>query len=825
MLKIFVENKEIYIRKGTSIQLEVNNSVFSVGSTDGEIIFTFDVPAPANDLIFNHARFVYVQRMKKYECRIEAGGYLIGQGDLYIQKSNSKNYSIGIVVNPFPENFQSKQLKENDFGDDIIISNNNATHKQSWLNFLKQSLNENSNIKFPLFLDPEFYGDTNEDFGWYLLPSDSLDQEEGGVKASLSEHFVDTDKHYVNRVFFDNAGNILEKETSRGIRVFNRSGNRQLNSFCFAPAFRLVEIVKKVFENAGYKVIGNFTADEFAKRTFMQSLRALDATPDQFDIYNTSTDVSFITPVIHSTESFPHTVINYTDFSMKYLVGSTYYNTFRNSLNSVGAKGVAKIKTYIPESMFKDDQVNCIKYRLAFLIVNESEPLPNACYPDDNRAVYWPPINQNTTAFPTQKGGFFKIFGDGTLGSDFGWDGPGFYELNINFNTPTVLFIGQIQSIKYKFLLVKVGLSYNPLNPNQTYFDIVSWEQFVPSSDFDLQFYIHNIFAKKFNIADCMPSISNEDFVNEVCNFFGLAKYIDSTKKEVELTFIKDILKSSKYIDLSKYCLTDEIEIETNDSLEYHYSIASTIEESIPENLIDPCNTFWDLPDAKTNLGKFCYVAKENVIYQAKKIESESEDWVYGWRIYSGNSNVLKVGSGTKTELKSNVSIPYLKRCGKYDTYNLVPVIPQKGYSPIFNSSENSEFEMIFLTHYNNEKFWLSSNTSFVYKECFRPAVPDQAPGWAAALSPVGSKSTGELLIAPWLEYISNYDKVIHKFAFPIAVFMEVISLLKPQECAPESQKRYVLVNGSKLMPIKMEFQFRADFVNILTKIEFAKVN
>lgn len=52
---------------------------------------------------------------------------------------------------------------------------------------------------------------------------------------------------------------------------------------------------------------------------------------------------------------------------------------------------------------------------------------------------------------------------------------------------------------------------------------------------------------------------------------------------------------------------------------------------------------------------------------------------------------------------------------------------------------------------------------------------------------------------------------------------MELITLLKPQKKTPENQKRYVLVNGSKLMPIKMEFQFKTDSVQIWTKIEFAK--
>ena len=825
MLKIIVDNKEIYIRKETSIQLEVSNSIFSTEKTEGEVVFTFDVPAEQNDLIFNHARFVYVKRMKKYSCRIEVGGYLIGKGDLYIQKATSKNYSIGIVVNPFPENFQEKKLNENDFGSDIIISESSNYHKQSWMDFLRTCLNEDSNIKFPLFLDTEFYGDANQDFGFYMLDADLTAEDDVAFKASLSEDDLDIDREYVNRVFFDASGNILEKPNSRGIRIFNRTGKNKMNSFCFAPAIRLVEIVKKVYENAGYKVVGNFTADEFAKRQFMQSLRALDATPAQFDIYNTSTDVIFVTPVIHSNDQFAHTNINNIDISMKYKVGEDTFSTFRNSQNSVGASGVVKIRTYIPDSMFEDDSENFIKYRLAFLIVNESEPLPNACYPNINKAVYWPPINQNTTNFPTNKGGFFKIFGDGTLGSNFGWDGAGFYELNINFNTGPVVFVGQIQSIKYKFLLVKVGLSYNPLTVDQTYFDIISWQQFVPSSDFDLQFYIHNNFAKKFNLSECMPNLTNEEFTTEVCNFFGLAKYIDSTKKEVEFSFIRDILKSPKSLDLSKYCITNEAEIEVVDEKEYKYSISSTLEETNPDNVIEPCQMYWDLPDAKINLGKFCFVISENVFYEAKKLESETENFVYGWRIYSGNTNSLVVGSGDKTELKSKITIPYLQKCGKYNTLNLVPVIPKKGYSTIFNSAESSDFEMILLSYYNNEKFWLDSYSSYVYKECFRPTLPDQSPSWALSLTSTGEKSIGETLISPWLDLLSSYEKVNYKFSIPISVFFELISLLKPQEKDPDKQTRFVFVNGSKLIPIKMVFQFNLNSENILVEIEFAKQN
>lgn len=819
MFKLIVDNKEIFIRKNTSVQLEVNNSIFSTEKTEGEVIFTFDVPAKQNDLIFDHARFVFVKRMKKYECKIEVGGYLIGKGDLYIQKANSKNYSIGVVVNPFPENFQDKKLSENNFGDDIIISESSNYHKQSWMNFLRNCLNEDSKIKFPLFLDTEFYGDANPDFGFYMLDADLNDEDDVAFKASLSEDSSDLDKHYVNRVFFDESGNILEKPNSRGIRIFNRTGKNKMNSFCFAPAIRLVEIVKKVYENAGYKVIGNFTTDEFAKRQFMQSLRALDSTPAQFDIYNTSTNFNFVTPVLHLNYQFASTIINNIDISMKYKIGEENFNTFRNAQNSASISGVAKIKTFIPDSMFESDSVNNILYRLVFLIVNQDDPLPTICDPDYNKAGYYPPINSNTVLFPTEKGGFFRIFGDGTHGVNFGWEGAGFYELNINFNTNN---ISQLVNRKFKFVLAKVGLQVDPLNSNQIHYQIVSWQKFVPSSDFDLQFYINNAFAKQFNLKDCMPNLTNEEFTTEICNFFGLVKYIDSTKKEIEFSFIKDILKCPKSLDLSKFCLTNEAEIESVDEKEYNYSISSTLEETTPDNIIEPCQMYLDLPDAKINLGKYCFVISENVYYEAKKLESDTENWVYGWRVFCGNTKSLVLGSGEKTDLKSKVSIPYMKKVGKNNTFNLVPVIPKEGCSTVFNSSNKSDVEMILLSYYDNEKFWLNGNSSYIYKECFRPTLPVQSPSWALSLTSTGTKSTGETLITPWLNLLSSYEKVNHKFSIPVSVFFELISLLKPQEKSPDKQTRFVFVNGSKLIPIKMVFQFNLNGEKILVEIEFA---
>lgn len=236
MIKIFVDNKELFINKSTTIQLEVSNSVFSIGATDGEIIFTFDIPAEINDIIFKHSRYVYVKRVKKYECRIEIPGYEIGNGSLYIQNSDKNSYSVGVVVNPYPENFQSKNLNENNFGEDIIISESVLEHNSKWKQFLQSCIDPDSNIKFPLFLDPIFYGDSNPDFGYYQLiaPGSFL----GYPDASLTGIKIDPDHKFINRLFFDDNGDVIEEiANNNGIRLFNKQGASKMNSFVFCPAF------------------------------------------------------------------------------------------------------------------------------------------------------------------------------------------------------------------------------------------------------------------------------------------------------------------------------------------------------------------------------------------------------------------------------------------------------------------------------------------------------------------------------------------------------------------------------------------------------------
>lgn len=824
MLKIFVENQEIYIKDGTSVQLEVNNSLFSIGSSEGEVIFTFDIPAEINDVIFQHARFLYVQRKKKYNCRIEVSGHEIAHGDLYIQNSDKSSYSVGVVVNPFPDNFQSKNLNENDFGQKIVISQSVSDHNAKWKQFLKSTLDQDSNIKFPLFLDPSFYGNSNDDFGYYQMISNL--NVTGDSKAILTDIKNDPDHKFVNRLFFDNSGNVIEEvANNKGIRIFNKQAANKMNSFTFCPAFRLIFILEKIFENAGYRLTGSFKTDPFAFANFVQSLRALDGNKLQYDVYKTFCQVLFNQEVIYSNSSFAHTIINNVDISMGFETGEGYYKTFSNSASSIAVSGFLNLKSYIPETVFSVDSENNIIHRLAFLIVNEDEPLPNGCYPNEDRGSYYPPINQNTTEFPTQKGGFIRIFGNGVVGHGFGYDGSDYYELRIPFNNGSVLQSGQIVQRKYKFILAKIGLLIDPNNTSQDYFEIVSWEKFTPNTNFETVFYNHNIFAKEFNIADFMPNLSNSDFINQVCNTFGLARYVDSNKREVEFSFIRDILKTKKVLDLSDYCISEFPKIGEDVEKQYLFSLGTETDVELPEGFIDPVELHSYLPSAKLHVGKYCYVREYNSTYQSVAYKDDNGVVLgYKWTRTSSNNLKLSVGSGDNTDIASSFKIPYQKAGVKTLNTPYFPVIDYTGYSPILHSeNQPSEFPAFIFTHYGNERFFYSKNGSYVNKEKFRVICPDDAAAWGMDLTVNTDNSLGENIISPWLKFISNYETITHRFALPVAQFIQVLQTLKPQDKPIREQERFIMVNNIKLLPIKMRFQFKVNRDLIIAEIDCAK--
>ena len=289
MIAIKVNGRHLYIPADTSLVLEQNNNSFDIDNIGSDIIWTFDIPAKPNAMALNNAHYVNVSNYKRYRCEILFNGVIIANGDLYIQSvRNEKTVSCGVVLDGLGENFGGRKLKDNDYGNDVVISqttDNLEQHRANWVNFLQGSLSNNSIYKFFLFTCEKFYKD-NEDYGFH--------QNQRATLSTIHDDYLWC--NYINRLFFHydytqsqtGVATVTNEPNSPiyGIRLFNQLGanTEKLNGFAFAPAIRLDWLTRKIFDNAGFSIIGDFLTNENIKNLYIQSMNAMDGDLRQFGL-------------------------------------------------------------------------------------------------------------------------------------------------------------------------------------------------------------------------------------------------------------------------------------------------------------------------------------------------------------------------------------------------------------------------------------------------------------------------------------------------------------------------------------------------------------
>jgi len=814
MLVIKIEGQPLYIAKKTSLQLEVNNSAFSVNRIEGDIVFTFDVPAAENDLIFGLARFVYVQRCKKYACTVSVDGVEIAAGDLYIQKSTSTSYSCGLVINPFPENFAENKLSQNDYGADRIISNSAEWHKIGWWNMLANSLIEDAIIKFPLFIDTVFYGSANRDFGWYLLPSDPTPPgSQSGFQASINTNdSVGLDRCYVNRLFTTNptgvGGVIEELAGNRGIRMFNNNALNNPNSFAFAPAIQLLWILEKVIKNGGYQMIGNFQHESNIKKIYSQSLRALDGLASQSESAGSAKATLTISPACTYDDE------DWNSRIMPFEVGGAEYFYIKAPATQ-NYQITVSIRTYLPANLLNSwalGEADLIaKEALMFFFIDGGDQFPNW--------ILWSGTDEWNGRVGYMRSGnwsyfesFYKIYNLSQLQSQIGYNGAGFYTFNYTFTQRLTggryycFFFGKLK------MHSSATLQSNRID-EYTKIELINQPETV--------YKICNVFANRIKYAEHMPALTNSDFISKICNAFGLCMFIDSAKGQIELSFFKDILSQAQAIDLTQYLLNKKSYIEKYEPKKYRYKFDAVKSEDIDElKVLPPVKSSSQLPDAFRNFGKICLVENENRYRIAVRAGDSVQNWVFRWDPYSGNNQVLEIGEGDAEDIVP-LKVPNMKIADERITNkNFLLNIEVGGCSPIFGTG-NKEFDMV-LVNYLGRKKLTSGN---YYYEHAAPVCMDVNGNreQGVDLTATGNNSVGEMYAAPWLNFLAYHERVCHYFLLPVSVFMEVLQLLKPQDIPINQQIRLVIIDSVKLMPIKMNFQFTEGSRNVIAEIVFAK--
>ena len=294
MIEIQVNGQNLTIPASTAISIESTNATLAETDLAADIVWTFQLPALPNQTILGTVASPHDHTHHTFPCLLLFDGTPLISGTLHVQSSTDGiSLTCGITANAFAPGFGSRELRSNDYGPDIIISETEQTHNAGWLTFLQNSLAADSPYKFFLLAADKFYSH-NDEYG----------QHNGHPSGLLS---TDTDgqfTHYINRLFTDSNNQIInlgETDTlgqtiHLGQRIFNHADNSSIyngratatftpqNGYAFAPAFRLDYVVRHLFATAGLTLHGSFLASPFIQRLYIQSLNALDGDVFQYGI-------------------------------------------------------------------------------------------------------------------------------------------------------------------------------------------------------------------------------------------------------------------------------------------------------------------------------------------------------------------------------------------------------------------------------------------------------------------------------------------------------------------------------------------------------------
>ena len=822
MLTIEVNGNALHIAKGTSLQMEVNSGIFSTDGVEGDIMFTFDVPAASNDTVFRHARFVYVQRLKKYACIVKAGGIEIARGDLYIQKATMTTYSCGLVINPWPEGFADKKLKENDYGEAIVISQNATEHNAKWLEFLKSTLNPDSVVKFPLFLDTAFYGSGNNDFGWFLTQYDNAPENASGIQASLNTNDnIGLDRCYINRLFFNSGGDVIEERPgNRGVRVFNNRTADNPNSFAFCPALQLTWLLGKVAANGGYRAEGGFLQDTDTAKIYSQSLRALDGLLTQFD--NEAGFSAGITPSVDYYHTMfagmPHFMQPFTDAN-----GNEQYLFYPKADGTHHFHVV--VRTYLPANVVQngttevEENGNTVTRHYEEALVLMMTDRLNNLWKATASSLYGNWDDMDSLFGHWYQPYYVKTFKSHQL-SSFGYAGAGFYEITFDF---TVNDMSRNQM--YMFAFAKCRGMMEEVGGYGQRLVIKDFESVPITADATSYSKVYNCFADKLRYGEHVPDLTNADFIGTLCKTFGLAMFLDSTTKRAEFAFVRDILEKSGFLDLTAYAVDGETAIEKTDERKYVFKLEGvTSDETDSTKTLPAVPTADWLPDAAANYGKVCFVENENRYRKAEREGDSIANWVFRWNPQGGANQTLKAGEGSEESITPSLKIPVMEITdSKSEHPEFVMRIEQAGCSPVFDTG-NTDFPMVLETYLGARQLAIpQAGNPFI--EVAQPTRHNRSgePLDGVSLTVQGENSVGERWVRPWLDFLAGYEKVKYRFVLSLSEFLNLWRLLKPQEARAENQVRWLLVAGVKSLPIKITFQFTEGAQSVIAEVEAAK--
>lgn len=800
MIEIQVGHNELVLFSDTTLNIEYNNALFSQDAMEGDIVYSFDIPIRGNERALNFEHLPYSVSHRKYDCTINVRGINIITGKLVVQKVTDKKYSVAVIVNPYPEGWKDKSVRD-DGNEKIQIVSEYATfglHNTQWLKFLKNSIDQNSDIKFGLIFNDENYGSDNEDFGFW----------HGGNVGG-----------YINRLYINQNNDVVTQNSHPLVRVFNHANmfesTMENNQFAFCPQIRLKSILKKILESSQNNVYGEFFENDEIDKIFIQSQKALDGNIYQYhpaDGFGVSVRGYYRPNDSDGRFSYPVFIYRYN--------GDWYYDVHGNESWDNGLYHYVGDRIYYATVWMSHSTTEFIPFhRISGTDININYGAISFSTPGEYTIDYSIKIPEFRTHGyqAVMPGKLFLCWGSVNTDSDVS-------------NIISERYFGNLMNISNEIRgTFSINISQQDVaSSRKVYLKMSILTNYghyltIPTGESTLDVRLvgecgtatTNIYAKSFDLFSCLPDVSNSEFINAIRKSLGLTYYIDHATSKIEVGFAKD-LDSALSFELSKYIIDNETSIEYKGKrCVFKYDTTATNEEINSGKIIQNVSKISELPDAKENLGMYCFVEESNAYWHSEKEEDSINIWNYTWKKSIGNTESITVGNEDSVieEIESKVKIPtnkqYYTRYIDSLEHTSIPDIPFKIESEMFTN--NIGKDIILLCYRGLDQIWTRTS-----RLKFESMVPVKEGDFGLRVS--GSNSSGKKFVKRWLEIINGNKTIKYKCYLPVLKAIELTNLLKPQN--GNQKTRWIMVNNVKSMPKKISLQIDNNDGMVLCEIE-----
>ena len=869
MITIKVGGTPLYIPTDTALVLEQNNAALGEEGITANVVWTFEIPAEPNQRILGAVQYMSSGGNRRYECELSVDGVPFSRGELYVQSAtDERRLSCGIVTNDFAIGFGDRLLRDNDYGNDVVISQTESGHKQGWRDFLLGSLKNYSIYKFFLFVNSKFYSD-NDDYGYHANKISPL-VESNNEKADLTIG-------YVNRLFFGmtwahwplSASYTIHEDAEtakRGIRLFNKADREKQNGYCFAPALRLDWLVRKVLENATLSSKGTFFTSPYIKKLYSQSMNAMDGDVYQYGIntwLHVGGNISLYNESITNGQKFG--VDNDQEQHTSFGWGTGVNIGFRlllpvDELQHKSEEQTLFLSTNSGNTFFdikKTDEVYAIAIRPAGAELPNLRMGTSDTESDGTKVFKYGKMptgdelisRANTHDSPTELGDLW-LTGNGNCRFNWWWGPIPESVHSFQFFTDTNSMLIQLTrsySKNVRFVADLGGYTEGNVTPRWR----PSWYE---STKLFIQLVKCHIHAT--NNPNCLIKSGTLQFnrlgeceygMIEAITDYEIQDTITLDTTDIPLNIFSKALRWRDHVPnltngefLAKVCeafglamfvnpLTREVQLDffrdvqkgtsldisqwvtSKERLEYApkkyvISFSPTIgkKEVAEQNIIRDVPTKEDLPPAVVRKNKHSFVQNELANRRSTQIEDSSK---FRWEQAGGDIRTLEAGAVTAEETEEveiGMAIPNMTYADEISKEADKYLCQVETKGCSPMLDEDYNGEFDMVLQQYRGKRMLINN---LYIEDANPTIYRQngtEDSNAISLAAVGKRSIGEMWLKPLYDFKGDCDRYRLVAHLPSWAFLKVMATLQPQEGTPYEQKRWIHCDGLKIMPTKI---------------------